>query len=373
MPENHSAERALLVWAHRKRPPAPGVLLPSDQLEELKSLVEAAGGIVAGTHSQALSSENPATLIGSGTVRNLKETVMEQGVNLVVFQNLLRPNQQANLEREFGVKVLDRREVILDIFARRARSREGKLQVELAQLSFRLGRLIGGRRDLSRLGGGIGTRGPGEKKLEEDRRRIRTHIRQIEREISTVRRTRALHYRRRREVGFPVVALVGYTNAGKSTLFNRITGSHVFVADQLFATLDPTARRFSLPGGGQAILVDTVGFIHDLPKELREAFLATLEGIGEADLLVHVADGSSGMMEENIAAVEEILSDLGFSGKPVFLAVNKSDLTGEKGRCPQGAIRISAVTGSGIPRLLKEVKGELWRSRSAGSGSTRPS
>ena len=371
IPGSKSAERAWLVWARRKKRPIPGAPPPSDLLGELKSLVEAAGGIVAGVHSQALSSEHPATLIGSGTVEHLKEAVREKGVDLVVFQNLLRPNQQANLERELGVKVLDRREVILDIFARRARSREGKLQIELAQLSFRLARLIGGRRDLSRLGGGIGTRGPGEKKLEEDRRRIRTHIRQIERELSTVRRTRTLHYRRRREVGFPVVALVGYTNAGKSTLFNRITGADVFVAEQLFATLDPTARRFSLPGGGAAILVDTVGFIHDLPDEIREAFLATLEGIGEADLLIHVADGISEMMEENISSVEGILSELGFSGKPCILAINKSDLTGEAGHCPPGAIRISAATGSGIPGLLKQVEGGLWLHRSAGNGSTR--
>lgn len=366
-----SPERAWLVWAQRKRRPHPGAPPPADLLEELASLVTAAGGIVAGTRPQPLSRENPATLIGSGTIASLRETVQQNDVDLVVFQNLLRPNQQANLERELGVKVLDRREVILDIFARRAHSREGKLQVELAQLSFRVGRLTGGRRDLSRLGGGIGTRGPGEKKLEEDRRRIRTHVRQIERELLTVRRTRTLHYRRRREMGFPVVALVGYTNAGKSTLFNRLTGADVFVADKLFATLDPTARRFSLPGGGTAILVDTVGFIHDLPSELREAFLATLEGIGEADLLVHVGDGSSGEMEESISSVEKILAELGFSAKPSLLAINKSDLTGDSGNCPPGAIRISAATGSGIPALLKEVKGGVWLHRSSGSGLTR--
>ncbi len=371
MAGNESSERAWLVWAQRKKRPVPGAPPPVDLLEELASLVTAAGGFVAGSRFQALSSEHPATLIGAGTLASLKDTVRENNVDLVVFQNLLRPNQQANLERELRVKVLDRREVILDIFARRARSREGKLQVELAQLSFRLGRLIGGRRDLSRLGGGIGTRGPGEKKLEEDRRRIRTHIRQIERDLLTVRRTRALHYRRRREVGFPVVALVGYTNAGKSTLFNRLTGADVFVADKLFATLDPTARRFSLPGGGTAILVDTVGFIHDLPAELREAFLATLEGIGEADLLVHIADGSSEMMDENISAVEKILSELGYSGKPSLLAINKSDLTGNSGYCPPGGIRISAATGSGIPTLLKGMEGGIWLHRSAGSGSTR--
>jgi GTP-binding protein HflX len=371
MAGNESPERAWLVWAQRKKRPVPGAPPPVDLLEELASLVAAAGGFVAGSRFQAISSEHPATLIGAGTLAGLKDTVRENDVDLVVFQNLLRPNQQANLERELGVKVLDRREVILDIFAKRARSREGKLQVELAQLSFRLGRLIGGRRDLSRLGGGIGTRGPGEKKLEEDRRRIRTHIRQIERDLLTVRRTRALHYRRRKEVGFPVVALVGYTNAGKSTLFNRLTGANVFVADKLFATLDPTARRFSLPGGGAAILVDTVGFIHDLPSELREAFLATLEGIGEADLLVHIADGTSELMDENISAVETILSELGYSGKPSLLAINKSDLTGTSGYCPPGAIRISAATGSGIPALLKGMEGGIWLHRSTRSGSTR--
>ena len=371
MDERGSPERAWLVWAHRKGRARPGAPPPADLLDELGSLVESAGGVVAGRSVQALSSENPATLVGSGTVEGLKGTVREHGVDLVVFQNLLRPNQQANLERELDVKVLDRREIILDIFARRARSREGKLQVELAQLSFRLGRLVGGRRDLSRLGGGIGTRGPGEKKLEEDRRRIRTHIRQIERELGTVRRTRTLHYRRRREVGFPVAALVGYTNAGKSTLFNRLTGADVLVADTLFATLDPTARRLALPGGGSAILVDTVGFIHDLPTELTEAFGATLEGIGEAALLIHVADGASGTMEEDVAAVEKILSSLGFSGKPSLLAVNKADLPGEAPRGIPGAIRISALTGSGIGDLLKEVEGGLWLGRSAESGSTR--
>lgn len=371
MADGFVRERAWLVWAHRKTRPVPGSPPPVEFLEELGSLVAAAGGVVAGSRSQALSAENPATLIGSGTVATLRDEVREHAVDLAVFQNLLRPNQQANLERELGIKVLDRREVILDIFARRARSREGKLQVELAQLSFRMGRLAGGRTGLSRLGGGIGTRGPGEKKLEEDRRRIRTRIGQIERELRTVRRTRALHYRRRREVGYPVVALVGYTNAGKSTLFNRLTGAGVFVADQLFATLDPTARRFSLPGGTAAILVDTVGFIHDLPAELRDAFLATLEGIGEADFVVHVADGSSATMEGNIASVEGILSDLGFSGKPSLLALNKSDLTGGADALPAGAVPISALTGAGIARFLAEVEEGICLQRSAGSGSTR--
>ncbi|NJD61594.1 MAG: GTPase HflX [Deltaproteobacteria bacterium] len=365
-------EKAWLVWAQRKRPAVPGSPPPSDLMEELKSLVKAAGGVVAGGQAQAVASENPATLIGKGTLERLKETVGENGVDLVVFQNLLRPKQQMLLERELEVKVLDRREVILDIFAQRARTKEGKLQVELAQHSFRLGRLIGGRKELSRLGGGIGTRGPGEKKLEEDRRRIRAQLRQIERELATVRRTRTLHYRRRKEVGFPVVALVGYTNAGKSTLFNRLTGADVFVADQLFATLDPTARKFRLPGGKEAILVDTVGFIHALPAELREAFLATLEGIGEADLLVHIVDGSSERMEENIASVETILSDLHFAEKPALLAVNKSDRGKAGGPVPGGAYRISAATGEGIGKLLQAIEGGICLHRPEKNGLTRP-
>ncbi|HZW37289.1 MAG TPA: GTPase HflX [Candidatus Deferrimicrobiaceae bacterium] len=365
-------EKAWLVWAQRKRPPAPGGHLPSDLMEELKSLVKAAGAVVAGGQAQAVSSENPATLIGKGTLERLKETVRENGVELVVFQNLLRPKQQMLLERELEVKVLDRREVILDIFAQRARTKEGKLQVELAQHSFRLGRLIGGRKELSRPGGGIGTRGPGEKKLEEDRRKIRAQLRQIERELSIVRRTRTLHYRRRKEIGFPVVALVGYTNAGKSTLFNRLTGADVFVADQLFATLDPTARKFRLPGDKEAILVDTVGFIHDLPVELREAFLATLEGIGEADLLVHVVDGSSERMEENVASVESILAALQFAEKPALLAVNKSDRGISGGPVPGDAYRVSAATGEGIESLLRAIEGGICLHRPQRNGLTRP-
>jgi len=365
-------EKTWMVWVRRKRRTGHGGPSSPDLMAELKSLVEAAGGVVKGEQTQAVAAENPATLIGKGALELLKETVRENGVNLVVFQNLLRPKQQMLLEQELEVKVLDRREVILDIFAQRARTREGKLQVELAQHSFRLGRLIGGRKELSRLGGGIGTRGPGEKKLEEDRRKIRSQLRQIERELATVRRTRALHYRRRKEIGYPVVALVGYTNAGKSTLFNRLTGASVFVADQLFATLDPTARKMFLPGGKEAILVDTVGFIHDLPDELREAFLATLEGIGEADLLVHVVDGSTEWMEENVASVNKILADLGFAGKPTLLAANKMD-RGEAGGPLRGeGVRISAVTGGGLDTLLHAIEGGLCLHRSEGTGLTRP-
>jgi len=366
-------ERALLVYAHRKRAKGPAAVLHvTEVMEELAELVRSAGAEVAASRVQPVDAENPATVVGKGTLERLKEEVASLSANLVVFQNLLRPKQQSRLEEELGVKTLDRREVILDIFAQRARTREGKLQVELAQLSFRLGRLAGGRKELSRLGGGIGTRGPGEKKLEEDRRRIRAMIRQAGRELETVRRTRSLHYRRRREVGYPVVALVGYTNAGKSTLFNRLTGAEVYVADQLFATLDPTARKVRLPGGREAILVDTVGFIHDLPEELRQAFLATLEGIGEADLLVHVVDGSAEAMESNIASVDAILAALSFRDKPVLLAANKRDLCLPGAHAPEGAVRISARTGEGVRELTHAIGKELSLCRPEETVSTRP-
>ena len=363
IPVRNTAEKAWLVWVRRKQRKSVFGHAAPDLLLELGNLVESAGGIVKGGQTHFVAAENPATLIGKGTLERLKETVTENDINLVVFQNLLRPKQQLLLEQELEVKVLDRREVILDIFAQRARTREGKLQVELAQLSFRLGRLIGGRRELSRLGGGIGTRGPGEKKLEEDRRKIRSQLGQIERELADVRRTRKIHYRRRKEIGYPVIALVGYTNSGKSTLFNRLTGADVFVANQLFATLDPTARKLILPGGKEAILVDTVGFIHELPDELREAFLATLEGIGEADLLVHVVDGSSERMEDNIASVEKILTALDFREKTTILAVNKEDLGTAGGPLQGGWFRISARTGKGSGELIRAMEGELCTQR----------
>ena len=353
-------ERAFLVYARRKRQQRPAsVLHHSEVMKELADLVASAGAEVAASHVQTVETENPATLVGKGTIEQLKEMIREKGANLVVFQNLLKPKQQSLLEDALEVKTLDRREIILDIFAQRARTREGKLQVELAQLSFHLGRLAGGRKELSRLGGGIGTRGPGEKKLEEDRRKIRQQIRQIEKELMTVRKTRSLHYQRRREVGYPVVALVGYTNAGKSTLFNRLTGAEVYVADKLFATLDPTARKFRLPSGREAILVDTVGFIHDLPAELRQAFLATLEGIGEADLLLHVVDGSSVAMDSNIDSVDAILSELEFHDKPLLLVLNKRDLCPPGMLKPADSILVSAKTGEWLPELLHKVEKEL--------------
>ena len=364
---DQTRERAFLVYARRKqRQGSFPVLSQSEVMKELADLVESAGADVAASHVQITAVENPATLIGKGTIEQLKSMIREKDANLVVFQNLLKPKQQALLEDALEVKTLDRREIILDIFAQRAQTREGKLQVELAQLSFRLGRLIGGRKELSRLGGGIGTRGPGEKKLEEDRRKIRQQIRQLERDLATVRKTRSLHYSRRKEIGYPVIALVGYTNAGKSTLFNRLTGAQVYVADKLFATLDPTARKLRLPVGREAIIVDTVGFIHDLPTELRQAFLATLDGIGEADLLLHVVDGSSDAMDSNINSVNTILSELSFRDKPLLLVMNKRDLLPPETRGPADSLPVSAKTGDGLPQLLSEVERELkihWREK----------
>jgi GTP-binding protein HflX len=353
------AEKAWLVWAPRRQ--RSGTRHRPDLLKELESLVEAAGCTVAGSQTNMLQVEHPATVVGKGVLDRLKASVEENAVDVVVFQNLLKPKQQLNLEKALEVKVLDRREVILDIFAQRARTREGKLQVELAQLSFKSGRLVGARKELSRLGGGIGTRGPGEKKLEEDRRKIRKVMKQLESELDVVRRTRTLHQERRREVGFPVVAIVGYTNAGKSTLFNRLTGAEVFVADQLFATLDPTARKFRLPSGREAILVDTVGFIHELPDELRQAFLATLEGIGEADLLLHVVDASSDAAEANLHSVEKILTELSYMDKPTLIALNKSDLGAGLSPDADGpeAFPVSALAGTGTATLLEAIERKL--------------
>ncbi len=360
----NSPEQAWLVHARRKRRPGPGAPPAPDLLAELSSLVEAAGGVVAGVRSQTMESENPATLIGAGTVRELAETVREHGVDLVVFQNLLRPNQQANLEEQLGVKVLDRREVILDIFARRARTLEGKLQVELAQLSFRIGRLIGGRRDLSRLGGGIGTRGPGEKKLEEDRRRIRTQIRRIERQLATVRRTRSLQYRRRKEVGFPVVALVGYTNAGKSTLLARISRARPKIADYPFTTLSPVLGVVT-HRDEEFVVADLPGLIEGAHRGagLGHRFLKHAE---RTEALVHVLDAShpAGEIANACRTVREEMERFhpGLARRPTLLAFNKMDLPGarraaEKARAmlnfPEGdAYYISAVTGKGVFALL---------------------
>jgi len=331
-------------------------LRASAALEELAQLAESAGARVVESVLQERPRRDAATLIGRGKVEELKRLCDETAADLVVFDDELSPAQQRNLEERLERKTLDRTQLILDIFARRARTREGRLQVELAQLEYLLPRLAGKGVLLSRLGGGIGTRGPGETKLETDRRRIRQRIQVIRREIERVRRER--HTRRearsRREV--PVVALVGYTNAGKSTLFNGLTRAEAVVSDQLFMTLDPLVRAVRLGGGREFLLVDTVGFIQKLPHALVAAFRATLEEVTEADLLLHVVDASTPGVEEREAAVGAVLREIGAAERPQLLVLNKVDLA-PGGRA--AALRVSALTGEGMAGLVAAIASRL--------------
>ncbi len=356
-----SSEKAVLVGVSLG---TRGRLRAHAALEELAELVQSAGARVVGSVLQERARRDPATLVGSGKVEELKQLCDDTAAEVVVFDDELSPAQQRNLEDRLERKTVDRTQLILDIFARRARTREGRLQVELAQLEYLLPRLAGKGVLLSRLGGGIGTRGPGETKLETDRRRIRQRIQVIRREIERVRRER--HTRRqargRREV--PVVALVGYTNAGKSTLFNALTRAEAVVSDQLFMTLDPLVRTVRLGGGREFLLVDTVGFIQKLPHALVAAFRATLEEVTEADLLLHVVDASAPGVEEREAAVVAVLREIGASERPQLLVLNKVD------RAPEGrpaalqaargeAVGISALTGEGLPALAKAIASRL--------------
>lgn len=333
-------------------------------LEELARLAETAGASIVGLVVQRRSRPDPATFVGSGKVEAIRVQVRETGADLVIFDDELSAAQQRNLERRLDTKVLDRTALVLDIFAQRARSREGRLQVELAQMTYLLPRLAGRGVVLSRLGGGIGTRGPGETKLEVDRRRIRTRITGLEREIGALRQHRRLQRLARHDAALPVVALIGYTNAGKSSLLNSLTDAEVLIADQLFATLDPTVRKALLPNHRPVLLVDTVGFIQKLPHDLVAAFRATLEEVVEADLLVHVIDGSHPRWAEQTTAVEEVLADLGAAETPRINAINKID------RIPQealrdieaeipGAVPISALRRLGLLNLLRKISQRL--------------
>jgi len=337
---------------------------PEPNLEELARLAESAGAVVVGRVVQKRPRPDPATFIGTGRAEALKDDVYEHEADLVAVDGDLTPAQQRNLERALEIKVLDRTALVLDIFARRAQTKEGRLQVELAQMTYLLPRLAGRDAWLSRLGGGIGTRGPGETKLEVDRRRIRKRITDLRREIAGISRHRALQRTARREAQFPVVALVGYTNAGKSTLLNALTDAGVFVEDKLFATLDPTVRKVTLPNHRPALLVDTVGFISRLPTQLIAAFRATLEEVTEADLLVHVVDASHPEWRDQIKAVNTVLKELGAAEKPVVFAVNKTD------RLPQTQAReilaeigdgasVSALHRIGLINLLRAVAQRL--------------
>lgn len=333
-----------------------------DSLDELGQLAAAAGAEVVGRIVQKRSRPDPATYIGEGKARELAALVMVYHADLVIFDDELTPAQQRSLEDVIGVKVIDRTWLILDIFASRAASKEGKIQVELAQLSYLLPRLVGRGTALSRLGGGIGTRGPGETKLETDRRRIRRRIGMLRGELEEIARRRGLQRSRRKEAGVPVVSLVGYTNAGKSTLFNALTESQVLVEDKLFATLDPTIRRCRLPGGRAVLLADTVGFIRKLPHELVAAFRATLEEVAQADVICHVVDGSHPGKDEQCAAVSSVLADLGLQDKPLLTVVNKIDLVAEDLARERlrvehpGAIFVSATRRWGLADLLRRIE-----------------
>lgn len=350
-------ERALVVAVDLQDPRRP--LAP--ELSEFEALVEAAGVQIAGRVVQRLSKVDPATLVGSGKANEIAQTARDLGATKVFVLNDLRPRQRTALEAVTDLPVVDRTTVILDIFAQRARSREGKLQVELAQLRHRQANLIGAGAELSRLGGGVGTRGPGETKLEVDRRRIADRIATLRDALEDVRRAR----RTRRAPGnaTPLVALVGYTNVGKSSLLNRMSragGNGAFVADQPFATLDPTLRRVYLAPDTFVRLADTVGFITELPKELVSAFRATLEELDDAQVLVHVIDASNPEWPRQRASVEEILHDLEVDDKPQILAFNKSDVAapGAPPR-PADAVGISAKTGDGLDVLKAEIARRL--------------
>lgn len=329
-------------------------------LEELAGLAEAAGIEVALRTAQERPRPDPATFIGRGKVETIRRACDELGLDLVVFDNELTPAQLRNLETALDRRVVDRTQLILDIFARRARTREGKLQVELAQLKYLMPRLVGASAALSRLGGGIGTRGPGETKLETDRRKIRQRIASLTRELADVRQRRGQLRERRREADTPAVALVGYTNAGKTTLFNRLTRESAVASDALFVTLDPLVRQVRLPNGAAFLLSDTVGFIDRLPHTLVAAFRATLEEVVQASLLLHVVDVSDPEIERHMDAVRRVLDEVDAADVPVLLVLNKSDRLNPDeraqlaGRYP-GAAVVSAREGDGVEGLLDAV------------------
>jgi GTP-binding protein HflX len=350
-------ERAVLVALDRRGD-------AERSLEELARLAETAGAQPVATVIQRRATPDPATYIGRGKMAEVVRAGERGAATVVIVDDELTPAQQRTLERELGMKVLDRTALVLDIFAQRARTREGRLQVELAQLEYTLPRLAGRGVWLSRLGGGIGTRGPGETKLEMDRRRIRQRITHLRREIDLIRRRRARQRAPRQRAGVCQVALVGYTNAGKSTLLNALTGADAFVEDRLFATLDPTARRLVLPTGRPVVLVDTVGFIQRLPTQLIAAFRATLEEVTAADLLVHVVDASRPDWPAQVAVVHEVLAEIGAGDHPRLLVFNKADLLDDAGvraltQAWPDAIVISAARRQGLDRLLDALARHL--------------
>lgn len=341
-------------------------LLPSldlhASLEEFRELVLSAGGEIAAEIVQRRPKADPATLIGSGKVEEIAGVAASERADVALFNRDLTPTQLRNLEDALPCRVVDRTQLILDIFARHARTREGQLQVETAQLEYMLPRLTGRGAAMSQLGGGIGTRGPGETQLETDRRRIQRRLQHLKEELENVRRVRSQQRQRRESVPVPAVALVGYTNAGKSTLFNRLTQGDVLESARMFATLDPKLKAMVLPSRRKILLSDTVGFIRDLPHTLVTSFRATLEEVQKAEVLIHVQDASSEMREEHKAEVEKVLDELGVLGKPRIEVLNKIDLLADEqraGLAANGAVAVSARQGLGIDRLLARMDEEL--------------
>ncbi len=343
-----------------------------DSMAELRELVSSAGAEVVDTVTQRLDRPTAPYYIGKGKAELIKDSFQTQQVTSVIFDNELSPAQGRNLEHLFKRKVLDRTQLILDIFAQRARSREGRLQIELAQLHYLLPRLTRMWTHLSRQTGGIGTRGPGETQLEVDRRRVQERIAKLERELEGVRKVRSVQREGRRRHQWPVAAVVGYTNAGKSTLLNLLTGADVLAVDRLFATLDPTTRSITLPNKQRMLLTDTVGFLRNLPHTLIESFKATLEEVSEADLLIHVVDISHPRVDEHIDAVGAVLKELDALGKQTLLVFNKVDaaqntelVSAYRTRFPH-SVAISARTGEGVSTLVQALQDDVssWRLRS---------
>jgi GTP-binding protein HflX len=366
-------DQAYLVAADTR-----GALLPAEEsVEELAELARTAGAEVVGRTTQRLDHPNVATYIGKGKLEEVVEQSKLAAANVVIFDDELSPSQQRNLEKALGLKVIDRTALILDIFATRAQTREGRLQVALAQMQYLLPRLAGQWQHLERMEGAIGTRGPGETQIETDRRLIRGRINKIRRDLEEVRKQRSLYRRQRQRSGMTVVALVGYTNAGKSTLMRTLSGADVLAEDKLFATLDPVTRRLRLPSGGFVLLTDTVGFIQKLPTELVAAFRATLEELEDADLLLHVVDISHPQAFEHVQAVDATLQDLGVGDRPRLVALNKADLLvrpgGERvrsydearalahgaGAPPENVVLISAEKRWGLEGLLERIERAL--------------
>src|SRR2546427_4316880 len=338
------------------------ILVGTHALDELRELAASAGARIIDEVIQRRDRPDPATFIGKGKVEELREQVVLEGVDLVIFDDELSPSQARNLEEALDIKVVDRTGLILDIFARRARTKEGKLQVELAQLEYRLTRLAGYREYLSRLGGGIGTRGPGETKLEMDRRQIRQRIGTLKKEIEQIRKHRQLHRERRRRDRLPLVSLVGYTNAGKSTLFRALSKENTLVSRRLFSTLDTLIHRIQLGQNFPILISDTVGFIRKLPHQLVSAFRATLEEVVESDLIVHVIDVSDPAYEEKREVVLKVLEEIGAGNHPMLTVYNKIDLVPELNpdrKFESDGIYVSAETGEGLYELVEKISQEV--------------